>query len=107
MNEIYLIAGMMAVTFFTRYALVPLSGKMAFSKRLERVLSYVPPAVLSAIIVPSVVIPDGANMNLTLNNAYLVGAVITCLAGWLTKNLLATIVLGMTGFLLYQWMLMG
>ncbi len=106
MNEIYLIAGMMAVTFFTRYALVPFSGKMTFSKKFERILGYVPPAVLSAIIVPSVVIPDGANVNIAFDNAYLVGAIITCLAGWLTKNLLATIVLGMSGFLLYQWMLM-
>lgn len=94
---------MAAVTFGIRYMLFPISGRMQFPKWLEKGLRYVPPAVLTAIIVPSVLVPDGKNLDLSLNNPYLIGAIAACIIGGVFKNLLLTIVLSMVIFLGAQW----
>lgn len=101
--EVCMVAGMALVTFLIRYGLLPLSGRFVLPTALERALSYSAPAVLTAIIVPTVLMPDGKEMVLSLSNSYLVGALATAAVGWLTRNLLATIVLGMGVFLSWQW----
>jgi branched-subunit amino acid transport protein len=103
LSEIYMVTGMAAVTFGIRYMLFPVSGRMQFPKWLEKGLRYVPPAVLTAIIVPSVLIPDGKTLDLNLDNPYLIGAVAACIIGGVFKNLLMTIVLSMVIFLGARW----
>ncbi|MCK5349184.1 MAG: AzlD domain-containing protein, partial [Desulfobacula sp.] len=73
--EIYMVAGMALVTFGIRYIMFPLSGRLRFPELFERGLRYVPPVVLTAIIVPSVLMPTGETLNLKLNNPYLIGAI--------------------------------
>lgn len=94
---------MVIVTFSIRYGLLPFSGRIQFSDRVRRALQYVPPAVLTAIIVPAVLIPDGLALNLSLKNAYLAGAVVTVIIGKLSNSLFLTIVGGMAFFALWQW----
>jgi branched-subunit amino acid transport protein len=72
---------------------------------LINALRYVPPAVLTAIIVPAVLMPGGDRIELSLQNPYLVGALVAAVAGWLSNNLLLTIVLGMVAFMGWQWLL--
>jgi branched-subunit amino acid transport protein len=103
LSEIYMVTGMAAVTFGIRYILFPVSGRMQFPGWLEKGLGYVPPAVLTAIIVPSVLMPDGQTLDLNLNNPYLIGAVAACIIGGVFKNLLLTIVLSMVIFLGARW----
>lgn len=103
MSQWYLVGGMAAVTFLIRYIMHPVSGRMAFPKFLERSLAYVPPAVLTAIIVPAVIFPSGGGPEISLNNPYLVGAAGAIVIGWLTRNLLTTIVVSMCIFLAWQW----
>jgi branched-subunit amino acid transport protein len=105
METFFLVTGMMLVTFSIRYILLPLSGRIRFSDSMQRALGYVPPAVLTAIIVPAALIPDGQTLSISWTNPYCVGAVITTLIGWFTKNLLVTIVGGMAAFALWQWVL--
>jgi branched-subunit amino acid transport protein len=105
METLWLIAGMALVTFSIRYILIPLSGRIRFSNRMQRALGYVPPAVLTAIIVPAALFPNGQALNISWTNPYCVGAVITALIGWFSKNLLITIVGGMACFALWQWVL--
>ena len=102
MSEVYLIIGMMLVTFSVRYVLFPLSRQATFPPALERGLRYVPPTVLTAIIIPAVLIPDGVNIDLSYTNPYLIGAIIAALVGWFSRNLLLTIVIGMAGFFGWQ-----
>ncbi|MGD8847937.1 MAG: AzlD domain-containing protein [Desulfobacteraceae bacterium] len=106
METFFLVAGMMLVTFSIRYILLPLSGRIRFSDSMQRALGYVPPAVLTAIIVPAALIPDGQTLSISWTNPYCVGAVITTLIGYFSKNLLITIVGGMAAFALWQWVLM-
>jgi branched chain amino acid efflux pump len=105
METVYLIAGMFFVTFSIRYGLLPLSGRIRFSPGVQRALSYVPPAVLTAIIVPMALIPDGQTLQVSIANPYLVGSVFTVLIGWFIKNLMVTIVGGMAVFGMCQWVL--
>lgn len=104
MNELYLIAGMAVVTFAIRYSMFAVAGRVEFPARLNNALRYVPPAVLTAIIVPAVLMPGGESIDLSWTNAYLVGAVVAAVVGWTSRNLLLTIVIGMGMFLGWQWL---
>ena len=105
METVYLIAGMFLVTFSIRYGLLPLSGRIQFSPGMQRALSYVPTAVLTAIIVPMAFMPDGQTLQVSMANPYLAGTLFTALIGWFSKNLMVTIVGGMAVFGIYQWVL--
>ena len=105
METVYLIAGMFFVTFSIRYGLLPMSGRIRFSPGIQRALSYVPPAVLTAIIVPMALMPDGQTLQVSIANPYLVGTVLTVLIGWFSKKLMVTIVGGMAVFGVCQWVL--
>ena len=100
-SELLMIAGMMAVTFGIRYFLFALADRIRMAAWIEAPLKYIPPAVLIAITVPAVVLPKG-DWHLSWSNPYLVAAIVTTVAGILTKNLLATITIGLTAFFLYR-----
>ena len=89
--EMWMVAGMFLVTFGVRYGVLALVSKVTL-----------PPAVLTAIIAPAVLQPQG-QFDMRLSNAYLVAAVAAALISWRTKNLLLTIVLGMAIFLAWRW----
>ena len=61
-------------------------------------------AVLTAIIVPAVLMPNGESVDVSWTNAYLVGAVVAAVISWTSKNLLLTIVVGMAVFFAWQWL---
>ena len=105
MQEFYLIAGMALVTFAIRYSMFLLAGRAEFPKWLINALRYVPPAVLTAIIVPAVLISADHGVSLSYTNAYLVGALAAFGISWFSQNLLLTIVLGMAAFWGWQWLL--
>ena len=105
MSELYLIAGMTVVTFGIRYSMFALAERVDFPPGLENALRYVPPAVLTAIIVPAILIPNGGSIDLHYTNPYLVGALVAFAAGWFKQNLLLTITSGMIAFWAWQWLL--
>ena len=72
MNEVRLIVGMALVTFAVRYPVLVLVGKIPLPDRVFRALRYVPPAVLAAIIVPAVLMPDNKTIDFSPSNSYLV-----------------------------------
>lgn len=101
MNEIVLVAGMTLVTFLPRYGVLALMGRIDMPKPLFKALRYVPVTVLSAIIMPDLLLKDG-RVNFALNNSYLVAGLITIFVSWRTKNLLLTIVLGMASLWIWR-----
>jgi branched-subunit amino acid transport protein len=64
-----------------------------------RALHYVPPAVLSAIIIPELLIRDGS-INLTLENIRLLAGIIAIITAWVSRNTLLTILIGMAALLI-------
>ncbi len=105
MSEVYLIGGMVLVTFGIRYSMFIAAGRIEFPARLVDALRYVPPVVLTAIIVPAVLMPNGNKLELSYTNSYLVGAMVAFGVGWVSKNLLLTIVTGMAAFWGWQWVM--
>lgn len=101
MNEVLLITGMALVTFLIRYPALAILGRITLPVALIRALRYVPVAVLTAIIVPLMVMPDGT-LDLSFSNAFLGAGIASTLIAWRSKNLLLTIVLGMAIFLLWR-----
>jgi branched-subunit amino acid transport protein len=99
MNEFLLIVGMSVATMATRIPVLLWLSRRKLPEGLFQALRYVPPAVLAAIILPAVLLPDG-RLALGWDNAPLVAGIIAILVAWRTRNLLLTIVLGMTIFLL-------
>lgn len=107
MKEMVMILGMMAVTFSIRYILLALSGRFSLPVEVEKALNYVPPAVLTAIIFPSVLLPNG-EWNLSFANAYLPAALAAVVAGFLfrKKVLAASISAGLIVFVLTSFIQM-
>lgn len=101
MNEILLILGMTVVTFLVRYPLLVVVGRVQLPDPLFRALRYVPVAVLTAISVPAVLMPDGT-LELSLSNSYLIGGIAATGIAWQTRKLLPTIAGGMVVFLLWR-----
>ncbi|MBE2182855.1 MAG: AzlD domain-containing protein [Anaerolineae bacterium] len=98
MNEFVLVLGMAVVTFSVRYPVMVLVSKIPMPQSIFNALRYVPPAVLAAIVVPAVLMPEGT-IELSLSNSYLIAAIICVVVAWRTNNLLLTIVLGMGAML--------
>lgn len=101
MNDLLLVAGMAAVTFGVRYPVLVLVGRIPLPASVFRALRYVPPAVLTAIIVPAVLMPEGT-VDVSPTNAYLVAGIASALVAWRSKSLLLTIIVGMVVMLLWQ-----
>ena len=85
MNTLLLLLGMAAVTYPVRAGLWLGSG--ALPHRLQQALAYVPTAVLTAIVVPAVLLRD-QQLWLSWHNAQLAGALVTGLIVWRTRHLL-------------------
>ena len=104
MNEFLLLAGMFLVTFGVRYPVLAFVSRIRLPEVVEQGLKYVPPTVLTAIIISSVIVPDG-NIDLSISNIPLVASLIAVLIAWRTKNLLLTIVIGMSALWALRWLL--
>ena len=100
-QEIVLIAGMVAVTFAARYVPLALAGRLRLPRALEAALRFVPVAVLTAITVPAVLMPQGT-LQVQVGNPYLFGSLAAILVAWLTRRLLPTIAGGMAVFLFWK-----
>lgn len=104
MVEIWLtiiLAGIL--TFLTRLSFIFLLGRWQPPAWLGRALRFVPPAVLSAIIFPEVLLYDGA-LNLALGNLRLWAALLAAVVAWRTRSILLTILAGMAGLYLLTWL---
>ncbi|WP_341706626.1 AzlD domain-containing protein [Halopseudomonas sp.] len=105
--EVLLLLGMASITFAIRYTLFAVGDRVRFSPLVEQALGYVPVAVLTAIIVPAVAMPDGNGLQLNLDNAYLVGGIVAVLIAAFSRNLLLTIFGSMAVFFLWRWWLLA
>jgi branched-subunit amino acid transport protein len=96
-----LLLAMGAVTFLIRLSAIGLLGGAEIPPLVRRALRFVPPAVLSAIIFPELLVRDGA-LRLGLGNARLIAGVIAAAVAWRTRNVLLTIAVGMGALWILQ-----
>ncbi len=84
-----------AGTYALRVSFIALFGRLDdVPPRVERVLSYVPPAVLAALVLPELVFSDGA-LAVSLGNDRLLAGAIAAVVAWRTEDMLATVAVGM------------
>ncbi|HHY36057.1 MAG TPA: AzlD domain-containing protein [Firmicutes bacterium] len=89
-----IILGMAAATYLTRIGAQLIFARAGSPGWLERWLKHVPTAILTALIVPQLLLPQGY-LDLSLNNSYLLAGIIAAFTAYKTRNILLTIVLGM------------
>lgn len=96
---IILLAGVL--TYAIRLSFIAMAGRWQPPALFQRALRYVPPAVLSAIILPEMLFHDGQFIP-TLLNPRLLAGLLAILVAWRTRNMFLTIAVGMLGLYLAQ-----
>lgn len=91
------------ITYGIRLSFILLYGKKRMPARLQQGLRFVPPAVLSAIIFPELLLPGG-ELDLSPGNPRLLAGILAALVAWRTKNVILTIVIGMVALLVLQYL---
>ena len=90
-----IIAGI--ITYFTRMTMVALVDRDLLGERVKQVLAYVPSAVFPAIIFPGIFINDyGAFIE--MNDPKIFGAIVAILVGYFSRNVIATILSGLSSY---------
>ncbi|MGE5141042.1 MAG: AzlD domain-containing protein [Rudaea sp.] len=89
-----LIAGMGLITYALRLSLIVLMDRVAVPPLVTQALRFVPPAVLSAIILPELFMP-GDRLLLAIVPLRLAAGLAAALVAWRTRNVLLTIGVGM------------
>ncbi|RYD01814.1 branched-chain amino acid transport [Desulforamulus aquiferis] len=90
---------MMLVTYIPRMMPLAILSRINISKGVLNWLSYVPVAVLSALLAPEILLKDG-QLAINLANTYLIAAIPCFMAGIYTKNIFLTVVTGMVSVVL-------
>ena len=89
------------LTFGMRFSFIFLFGRFEIPEVMRRALRFVPPAVLSAIIFPELLLPSG-RLDISFGNTRLLAGMIAVVVAWITKNTLLTILAGMLALILLQ-----
>jgi branched-subunit amino acid transport protein len=93
-------------TFTIRAFFVLLVGRREIPPLARRALYFIPPAVLTAIIMPELLLPRG-ELEISLTNPNLLAGLVAVVVAWRTRSVLLTIVVGMAVFWIAQSLLGG
>jgi branched-subunit amino acid transport protein len=99
---VFLLGGLL--TFGMRFFFIYLLGRFEVPEMMRRALRFVPPAVLSAIVVPELMIQSD-QIDLSLTNFRLLAGIVAMLVAWRTKNTLLTILGGMLTLLILEFII--
>jgi branched-subunit amino acid transport protein len=106
MSTAVMILGMALINLVIRWPVYLFANHFRFPPLIERALAFVPVAVLTAIIVPTVLFPgDGQEIDLSWRNPALLASLVATGVSYFGKNLFATIGAGVIAFLLFRWLL--
>jgi branched-subunit amino acid transport protein len=98
------LVGMGIVTYLTRALFIFGMKGDTLPPFVIRWLSYVPVAVLAAIICPMIAAPK-KHLDLTYGNPYLLAGIVATVIALATKNLILTVIGGMGAILLLKFLM--
>ena len=102
--ELWLLFALMGVvTLALRGSFLLLQDRLTLPPVVRRALAYVPPAVLAAIVAPSLFEPSGVAFGPV--DARLLAGVVAIIVAWRTKSVLATLLTGMAVLWTLTWLL--
>lgn len=97
------IVGMAVVTYLPRLIpLLALSGKK-LPTPIVLWLQHVPPAVLAAMLLPTIMLQEGM-ISLDMNNLFFWAAIPTFMAAIISKSLFIPVIVGILMVLVGQWL---
>ena len=85
------------ITYFLRYSMISLIKKDMLSEKTKTLLSYVPSAVFPALIFPAVFLNNAGSI-VDYNEPKIIAFLIAILIGYVSKNILATILAGLVSY---------
>ena len=85
------------ITFLTRFSMIFLLKKDVFNEKTKKILSFVPAAIFPAIIFPPIFLDNTGSLDLE-NNPKILAAIFAIIAGYLSKNIIATIFAGLISY---------
>lgn len=103
-EKLILILGMALVTYLPRFLPMYVLTRIKIPKLLIDWLSYVPVAVLAALIAPGILTTDH-RLSITWSNTYLLASLPAFFIAWRTRSMLLTVIVGMALVLIIQWIL--
>jgi branched-subunit amino acid transport protein len=89
-------------TFLFRYSFLWLAGYRQMPERLEHVLRFIPPAVLSAMTFPAILTP--AVETADWHAPRLLAGILALIVMWKTRKSLQTLIWGMASLWLLRWL---
>lgn len=92
------------LTFGMRLSFIYLLGRVNIPHGVRRALRFVPPAVLSALVLPALLMPSG-HLDFGLANHRWLAGLIAIVVAWRTRSILLTILAGIAALLLLQLLL--
>jgi branched-subunit amino acid transport protein len=92
------------ITFVIRLSFIALVGQRPVPPLARRALRFVPPAVLTAILIPGMLMPAG-RLDVSLGNARLLAGLLAILVAWRTRSAVLTIVVGMAALWILQMLI--
>lgn len=96
--------GMILGTALPRALPMTLLADRPLSPKVFRWLSFVPAAILAALVAPDIFLADG-RLNFSLDNIFLLAALPTLLVAWKTRSLFGTLAIGMALVALIRWVM--
>lgn len=93
-NLLLLLLGMALVTYLPRLMPAMILSRRNIPEVLVKFLEYVPVSVLSALLLPSILVVDG-KINFSLSNPLLVTSLLTFPLAYRMKNMFLTVIAGM------------
>ena len=98
-----IILAVSAITFLLRASFIVFADPHRFPHAFRQALTFVPPAVLAAIVAPGLLIRDGV-LDFTLSNERLFAGLVAIVATIFVRNAMAAIAAGMSTLWLLQWL---
>ena len=98
------IFGMGLIVFFNRYVFLEPRLPIRLGSNVRQFLGFAVPGMLTAICGPIVFLPEH-QLNLRLDNPYLLGGVVAVALVLWTRNVLLSVILSMGAFYLLRWWL--
>lgn len=99
-----MIGGMALINLAIRWPVYLFADHVRFPPLIERALAFVPVTVLTAIIVPMILMPGGGEAEIDWRNPYLVASIVAAVISWRWHKLMPTIIVGMAVFVLMRWL---
>jgi branched-subunit amino acid transport protein len=90
-------------TFLLRASFIVFADPHRFPHAFRQALTFVPPAVLAAIVAPGLLLRDGV-LDLSLSNERLFAGLAAIVATIFVRNAMAAIAAGMSTLWLLQWL---